>query len=90
MKNHSSLILISSLLLTGCYPCKFLDWNCSQSIADTASYKASIQCEQTQQRLAKEKLGVLYNENIDIYIINKCIVSNGKYQFESDPNYSSY
>ncbi len=51
MKIHFKLIYI-----TGCYPCKFLDWNCNQSIADTKWYKASLLCEKEQQKVAKKIL----------------------------------
>lgn len=86
MKIHSKLILISSFLLTGCYPCKFLDWNCNESKEDTWWYKKRIRCEKEQKNLAKEILRSKYNEKIDIHILNQCILSNGSYKFESDKN----
>lgn len=84
MRMYFNLIVFSSLFLTACYPCKFLDWNCNQSIGNTDSYKKSVNCEKSQQKLAKEKLSNLYTEDVEIYIINKCIISNGEYKFESD------
>ncbi|OOF47217.1 hypothetical protein BKK53_11475 [Rodentibacter trehalosifermentans] len=87
MKNHFNFIIFSTLLLTSCYPCRFLDWNCNQSIANTESYKKSIKCEETQKKLAREKLSNRYTEDIDLYIVNKCILSDGKYKFEADTKY---
>ncbi|PNM04424.1 hypothetical protein A6J89_011765 [Pasteurella multocida] len=88
IKIHSNIVLmILIFLLTGCYPCKFLDWNCNQSVADTKRYKASLICEKKQQKVAKEILKGKYTEDIDIYIIDKCIISNGKYNFTSDSKF---
>lgn len=87
MKIHFKLIYLSLFLLSGCSPCKFLDWNCNQSIADTKRYKASLLCEKEQQNVAKKILNEKYTEEIDIYIIDKCIISNGEYKFISDSKF---
>lgn len=87
MKIYFKLIYISLFLLSGCYPCKFLDWNCNQSIADTKRYKTSLLCEKEQQNVAKKILNEKYTEEIDIYIIDKCIISNGEYKFISDSRF---
>ncbi len=51
---HSNIVLmILIFLLTGCYPCKFLDCNC---VTETAWYKASEKCDNEQISVAKENV----------------------------------
>ncbi|BFQ92713.1 MULTISPECIES: hypothetical protein [Pasteurellaceae] len=88
IKIHFKLIYIGIFLLTGCYPCKFLDWNCNASIADEPWYKASLLCKKTQQSIAKEILQEKYTEDINLYISDKCAVSDAKYKFILDPKFS--
>ncbi|EEX49811.1 Uncharacterised protein [Pasteurella multocida] len=88
IKIHSNIVLmILIFLITGCYPCKFLDRNFNQSVADTKRYKTSLICEKEQQKVAKEILKGKYTEDIDIYIIDKCIISDGEYKIISDSKF---
>ena len=63
--------VILSFLLTGCYPCAFLDWNCNH-IQDTIWYKRFEKCDNEQTFLAQKKLGNKFNKEIQTYIINRC------------------
>ncbi|QLB12874.1 hypothetical protein EV697_10811 [Bisgaardia hudsonensis] len=89
MKIHIKLIGISILFLTGCYPCRPFDWNCNQSTKDTSWYKESEICDRTQMKLAKERLNELYTKEVMADIMAECVLSNGKYKFDSDPKYSN-
>ena len=71
------------MFLAGCTPCKFLDWNCTET---TKSFEAFSQCRQEQQRVARESLGKKYTEVIDDDIYYKCL-EKPSYKFKSDPKY---
>ena len=90
MKNHFKLIylVIFTFLLSGCYPCGFLDWNCNH-VAETSWYKASEKCDNEQINIAKAKLNKKFNREVHIHIINQCL-DNSNYKFESDPRYFNY
>ena len=82
------LINISlSFLLVGCYPCRFLDWNCNNH--DTVWHRNSNRCMETQTNIAKKKLNDKFNRNIHIRIINQCI-DDSDYKFEQDLKYLNY
>ena len=90
MKNHFKLIylVIFTFLLSGCYPCGFLDWNCNH-IAETSWYKASEKCDSEQTGIAEERLKGKFNREVYDHIVNQCIY-NSNYKFESDPRYVNY
>ena len=90
MKNHFKLIylIIFTFLLSGCYPCGFLDWNCNH-VAETSWYKASEKCDNEQINIAKAKLNKKFNREVHIHIINQYL-DNSNYKFESDPRYFNY
>ena len=66
----------------GCYPCAFLDFNCS-SIDQSWSKEIDL-CKEKQSEIAKKHLKKEYNEKIDTHILNKCIMQDGKYKYEKD------
>ena len=90
MKNHFKLIylVIFTFLLSGCYPCGFLDWNCNH-VAETSWYKASEKCDNEQTRIAEERLKGKFNREVYDHIVNQCIY-NSNYKFESDFRYFNY
>ena len=90
MKNHFKLIylVIFTFLLSGCYPCGFLDWNCNH-IAETSWYKASEKCDNEQTRIAEERLKGKFNREVYDHIVNQCIY-NSNYKFESAFRYFNY
>ena len=90
MKNHFKLIylVIFTFLLSGCYPCGFLDWNCNH-VAETSWYKASEKCDNEQTGIAEERLKGKFNREVYDHIVNQCIY-NSNYKFESDPRYVNY
>ncbi|GEM_PF-5276078 len=62
-----SLIKISStvmfcLILSGCFPCKLGDWNCSQ--IDPTWSKNIDKCQSTQRNIAKSILKDRYSDKI--------------------------
>ncbi|QPB43233.1 hypothetical protein [Rodentibacter haemolyticus] len=87
MRNHFNVIyfIASISLLSGCYPCGFLNWNCDQ-ISKTLWYKNSEKCRARQQEIARNK--IKYTEEIDMDIYHKCL-NDPDYKFELDTNYSS-
>ena len=90
MKKRFKLIylIIFTFLLSGCYPCGFLDWNCNH-VAETSWYKASEKCDNEQTRIAEERLKGKFNREVYDHIVNQCIY-NSNYKFESDPRYFNY
>ena len=90
MKKRFKLIylIIFTFLLSGCYPCGFLDWNCNH-IAETSWYKASEKCDNEQTRIAEERLKGKFNREVYDHIVNQCIY-NSNYKFKSDPRYVNY
>ena len=77
------IIMSVCIFLSGCTPCKFLDWNCTES---TKSFEMFSQCRQQQQTVARKSLGKKYNDVIDDDIYYKCL-DKSSYKFESDPKY---
>lgn len=75
--------------LTGCYPCRFLDWNCNSDISETSWIKKTENCTSVQRKIAEHKLAKNYNIDVLGDIYSKCI-ENPNYKFESDPKYSNY
>lgn len=76
--------LILSFLLTGCYPCRFLDWNCNNH--DSKWHRDSRKCINEQVSIAKKILEYKFDRKLHIYIINQCI-DNSDYNFKNDDNY---
>ena len=79
-----SLIKISStvmfcLILSGCFPCKLGDWNCSQ--IDPTWSKNIDKCQSTQRSIAKNILKERYSDKIDSEIGNRCI-QNTNYKLQ--------
>ena len=79
-----SLIKISStvmfcLILSGCFPCKLGDWNCSQ--IDPTWSKNIDKCQSTQRNIAKSILKDRYSDKIDSEIGSSCI-QNTNYKFK--------
>ena len=85
MKNLISIFFIS-IILAGCYPCKFLDWNCNE--IDSSWSKKIDDCQFKQKSIAKSILNNNYSEQINKRIETECI-KNTSYKFESDSFYKN-
>ncbi|WP_298971578.1 hypothetical protein [uncultured Psychrobacter sp.] len=72
------------LSLSACHYGIF-DWN-KQNVDKTRAYKLTEECRKQQQNIARDNLGAKYTDEVDTYIINKCIDSHN-YKFKSDPKY---
>ena len=75
-----SFIMIPCLILTGCFPCKLGDWNCSQ--IDLTWSKNIDECQSTQRSIAKNILKDRYSDKVDSEIGNSCI-DNTNYKFKT-------
>lgn len=80
----SILTVVFCLNLSACNYGVF-DWN-SQHYDKTRAYKLTEKCRVEQQSIARNNLGAKYTDEVDTYIINKCIKSHN-YKFKSDPKY---
>ena len=67
------------LILSGCFPCKLGDWNCSQ--IDPTWSKNIDKCQSTQRSIAKNILKERYSDKIDSEIGNRCI-QNTNYKLQ--------
>lgn len=68
-------------LITACYPCKFLDWNCNQGLADTPRWRKIHECQDSQLNQALKT--TTYSKLLHKQIINECIRSDGNYKYSS-------
>lgn len=75
-------IVISCLILSGCFPCKLGDWNCSEINSELS--KNVNECNSTQQAAARTILGSQYTDKVRSNILNNCI-DNTNYKFKT-PN----
>ena len=60
--------------LTGCYPCRFLDWNCNSDISETSWSKKTENCTSVQRKIAvnASKIQITnLNQILNIRIINE-------------------
>ena len=94
MKVHISL-LIGVFFLYGCYigeydnglPYIGIDWN-SNKLEQRLSYKRANECWKRERKIAVLKLrNERLPDSIDGDILDKCILSKGKYLFNQDPEY---
>lgn len=74
-----NVIMMSCLILSGCFPCKLGDWNCSQ--IDPQLSKNVNECTRTQQAVARTILGSQYTDKVDSAILSSCI-KNTNYKFK--------
>lgn len=80
MKMLFNLLIL--FLMTGCYPCKFLDWNCNQGLADTPKWRKIHKCQDTQ---LKQALKITpYSKELHEKIIDECIHFEGNYRYDSN------
>ena len=75
-----SSIVISCLILSGCFPCKLGDWNCSE--INSKLSKDVNECNSTQQEAARTILGSQYTDKVRSDILNNCI-DNTNYKFKT-------
>lgn len=66
-----SSIVISCLILSGCFPCKLGDWNCSEINSELS--KNVNECNSTQQAAARTISGSQYTDKVRTNILNSCI-----------------
>ena len=78
------MAVVFFLSLSACHYGIF-DWN-KQNIVKIRAYKLTEECRKKQQNIARDNLGAKYTDEVDTYIINKCI-ENNNYKFKSDPKY---
>lgn len=79
--------VILSFLLVGCYPCRFLDWNCNE--LDEGYSKRIDLCLISQREKGEIYLKDKYTDKIDSHIFSKCI-QDTNYKFERDSKYLNY
>ena len=75
-----SSIVISCLILLGCFPCKLGDWSCSEINSELS--KNVNKCNSTQQAAARTILGSQYTDKVRTNILNSCI-DNTNYKFKT-------
>lgn len=75
-----NVVMMSCLILTGCFPCKLGDWNCSQ--IDPTWSKNIDKCQSAQRNIAKSIFKDRYSDKVDNEIGNSCI-QNTNYKFKT-------